>query len=406
MLHFQRWKVILILGIVIAGFLFALPNVFPAATVARLPTWLPHKQVNLGLDLQGGAHLLYQLDEKEMIEDWLGNIRGDVRETLRKDRIGYSDLGQNLDNRSVSVTIREPADLDKAYTALRALAAPVGGDVFAGFSGYDLDVAKTDTGVTLTITDQGLAHRMTSAIQASIETIRRRVDAFGTTEPSIQREGRNRVLVQVPGIQDVERLKTLIGETGKLEFKLVDPAVDAVQAATTKQVPPGDELVYGTRHSARSICVERPGAGHRPEPGRRAARLRQPHRRAGGDVPLRRRRRQALRQGDPGECRAALRHRARQQGGLRAGDPRADPRRHRTDQRQFHRAAGQRPCRAAPIRRAARQAHRHRGTNRRREPWRGLDRVGQEGRHHGALARHDLHDSRATGCSACSPISR
>ncbi|HEY8299491.1 MAG TPA: protein translocase subunit SecD [Methyloceanibacter sp.] len=246
MLHFQRWKVILILGIVIAGFLFALPNVFSAATVARLPTWLPHKQVNLGLDLQGGAHLLYQLDEKEMIEDWLGNIRGDVRETLRKDRIGYSDLGQNLDNRSVSVTIREPADLDKAYTALKALAASVGGDVFAGFSGYDLDVAKTDTGVTLTITDQGLAHRMTSAIQASIETIRRRVDAFGTTEPSIQREGRNRVLVQVPGIQDVERLKTLIGETGKLEFKLVDPAVDAVQAATTKQVPPGDELVYGT----------------------------------------------------------------------------------------------------------------------------------------------------------------
>ncbi len=84
MLHFQRWKVILILGIVIAGFLFALPNVFSAATVARLPTWLPHKQVNLGLDLQGGAHLLYQLDEKEMIEDWLDNIRGDVRETLRK----------------------------------------------------------------------------------------------------------------------------------------------------------------------------------------------------------------------------------------------------------------------------------------------------------------------------------
>jgi protein-export membrane protein SecD len=85
---------------------------------------------------------------------------------------------------------------------------------------------------------------MTSAIQASIETIRRRVDAFGTTEPSIQREGRSRVLVQVPGISDVERLKTLIGETGKLEFKLVDPAVDPIQASTTKQVPPGDELVY------------------------------------------------------------------------------------------------------------------------------------------------------------------
>ena len=130
----------------------------------------------------------------------------------------------------------------------------------------------------------------------------------------------------------------------------------------------------------QSLCAEGPGAGHRPEPGRRAARLRQPHRRAGGDLPLRRRRRQALRQGDPGECRPALRHRARQQGGLRAGHPRADPRRHRPDQRQFHRAAGQRPRRAAQIRRAAGQAHRHRGTHRRREPRRGLDRVGQEGR--------------------------
>jgi len=86
---------------------------------------------------------------------------------------------------------------------------------------------------------------MSSAIQASIETIRRRVDAFGTTEPSIQREGRNRVLVQVPGISDVERLKTLIGETGKLEFKLVDPSANAEQIAQSKVVPPGDELLYG-----------------------------------------------------------------------------------------------------------------------------------------------------------------
>ncbi|MGD9502723.1 MAG: protein translocase subunit SecD, partial [Methyloceanibacter sp.] len=81
-------------------------------------------------------------------------------------------------------------------------------------------------------------------VEASIETIRRRVDALGTTEPSIQREGRDRVLVQVPGISDVERLKTLIGETGKLEFKLVDPAADPQQAAATKQAPPGDELAY------------------------------------------------------------------------------------------------------------------------------------------------------------------
>jgi protein-export membrane protein SecD len=244
MLHFKKWKLILVFGIVIAGILFALPNLFPAATMARMPTWLPHKQVNLGLDLQGGAHLLYQLDEKEMIEDWLNTLRGDVRETLRRARSGYTDLTQDVASRSVSVKVRDAADQDKAYQELRKLAAPIGGNVFSGFSGYDMDVSTQGDGVVLTITDAGLTHRMGSAIQASIETIRRRVDAFGTTEPSIQREGRSRVLVQVPGISDVERLKTLIGETGKLEFKLVDPSANAAQIAESKIVPPGDELAY------------------------------------------------------------------------------------------------------------------------------------------------------------------
>ena len=245
MLHFLTWKVILVSVIVLAGLLFALPNLVSPETASRIPTWLPHKQVNLGLDLQGGAHLLYQLDEKEMVDDWLKNIRADVRETLRSNRIGYTDLAQNVATRTVTVRIREPGDVEKAFEALKKLAVPVGADVFGGFSGNDLDVARQGSdGVSLKITDPGLSHRMSSAIQASIETIRRRVDAFGTTEPSIQREGRSRVLVQVPGVQDVERLKNLIGETGKLEFKLVDPAADAAAAATTNKVPPGDELIY------------------------------------------------------------------------------------------------------------------------------------------------------------------
>jgi protein-export membrane protein SecD len=247
MLHFQRWKLILVAVVVAAGLLFALPNLFPKTSLEGLPSWLPHHQVNLGLDLQGGAHLLYQIDEAEMIEDWLKNIRGDVRETLRRERIGYSDLTQDVARRTVSVKIREPGDLERAETELKKLSVPIGGDVFGGFSGNDMTVTRQPDGrIELTVTDPGLAHRMTSAIQASIETIRRRVDAFGTTEPSIQREGRSRVLVQVPGISDVERLKTLIGETGKLEFKLVDPAVDAAQIALTKQVPVGDVLVYST----------------------------------------------------------------------------------------------------------------------------------------------------------------
>jgi len=244
MLHFQKWKTILVFGIVLAGFLFAAPNLFPASTMQNLPSWVPHKQVNLGLDLQGGAHLLYQVDDKELIDDWLGTIRGDVRETLRSSRVGYNDLAQNLAARSVSVRIRKPEDTEKAFTEVKKLAVPIGNDVFGGFSGNDLEVTRDGDKITLTVTDVGLTDRINSAIQASIETIRRRVDAFGTTEPSIQREGRNRILVQVPGVSDVERLKNLIGETGKLEFRLVDATVNAAEVAASKKVPPGTELLY------------------------------------------------------------------------------------------------------------------------------------------------------------------
>ena len=256
MLHFQRWKVILILGIVIAGILFALPNLFPAATMARMPTWLPHKQVNLGLDLQGGAHLLYQLDEKEMTERLAQqHSRRRARDFAQGPRRLYRSRQNSL--RAVSVTIRDAADMDKALPRCASLPQPVGGNVFSGFSGYDLDVARQgDDDVSLIITDAGLTHRMASAIQASIETIRRRVDAFGTTEPSIQREGtrpRARAGARHPGRRAA---KKLIGETGKLEFKLVDPSVNAAQAADHQASP--DRRRAGLWQSAERLASGSP----------------------------------------------------------------------------------------------------------------------------------------------------
>jgi protein-export membrane protein SecD len=258
MLHFPQWKVILVLGVVLAGVIFALPNAFSRATMESMPAWLPHKQVNLGLDLQGGAHLLYQLDENEMTEDWLNSFRDDVRETLRKERIPYTDLRQDSKTRSVSVKIREGGDFEKAFTELRKLSVPVTG-VFGGISGVNnVDVTRgPDNTILVKTTEAGFTQRMNSAIEASIETIRRRVDAFGTTEPTIQRQGRNRVLVQVPGISDVERLKRLIGETGKLEFKMVDTAADATEAARTKQVPPDDELLYDAANPQIAYVIRR-----------------------------------------------------------------------------------------------------------------------------------------------------
>ncbi len=245
MLHFARWKIILVLLISLGGLVAALPNIFPAKTLEALPGWIPHKQINLGLDLQGGAHLLYQMDEQELIEDWLKNVRGDVRDVLRKERIGYSGLRVSQNTKTVGVRIRDEANVEKAFTRLRDLSIPLSGSLaFTGQQGNTLDISRGDGGqISLKITDQGLFQRIGSAIEASIETVRRRIDAFGTTEPTIQRQGRDRILVQVPGIKDVSRLKALVGETGKLEFRMVDTTSDVQQAQQTGRPPPGTELV-------------------------------------------------------------------------------------------------------------------------------------------------------------------
>ncbi len=245
MLHFARWKIILILLISIGGILTALPNLFSAKSLQELPGWLPHNQINLGLDLRGGAHLLYEMDEKELVADWLKDIVGDVRDTLRKERIGYTGLRESIPNKSVTVRIRDQANFDKAYEQLSQLSIPLDtGLVFTGQQGNNLDVTRSDGGlITLQITEPGLLQRIGSAIEASIETVRRRIDAFGTTEPVIQRQGRDRILVQVPGIKDVSRLKALVGETGKLTFHLVDTTSDVQEAQRTGKAPPGTELV-------------------------------------------------------------------------------------------------------------------------------------------------------------------
>ena len=244
MLHFANWKITLILVLVIGGLTFALPNLIDKDTLKGVPSWLPNKQISLGLDLQGGAHLLFQMDEKELVEDWLKAIRGDVRDTLRDDRIGYRGLALSVPNKQVQVRITDPANIDKAYDGLRELSLPLGGSVFGGATGNTLDVENQGDGViTLTITDQGLQERITSAIEAAIETMGRRVNLLGTTEPTIQRQGRDRILLQVPGISDVARLKELVGKTGKLEFKLVDEPAQGQAGNSSARVPPGSERV-------------------------------------------------------------------------------------------------------------------------------------------------------------------
>lgn len=241
MLHFERWKIFAILGICLLGLLAALPNFFTKEQVASWPTWLPKKQMPLGLDLRGGAHLLYSMDRTELEKDWLGYIREDARRVLREAKIGVTAIGAA--GNGVQVRLNKPDDTEKALTELNKLAQTIG-NLILGTSGTDLKIEKgAEPGIiTITPTEQGLDQRIDSAITTSIETINRRINALGTAESTVVRQGRDRILIQYPGLTDTASLKKLVGDTAKLSFHGVHSTVSAEEARQSR--PPLGYKIY------------------------------------------------------------------------------------------------------------------------------------------------------------------
>ncbi|MFG1462958.1 protein translocase subunit SecD [Xanthobacter sp. DSM 24535] len=244
MLHFSRLKTTAILVITAIGILFALPNLLPPAALAVLPSWLASSRITLGLDLQGGSHLLLEVDGAALRKERAEQIRDEVRNVLREQRIGYSGL--TIRDTAVQLRLRDPNDTTKAVTELRKLAAPVTNTLLGGSTGeMDLTVASpSDGAITVTLTDAGINARVRSAVDQSIEIIRRRIDQLGTVEPNIQRQGADRILVQVPGLQDPQRLKALLGQTAKLSFRMVDQSMSPQQALEGRP-PPDSEVLQG-----------------------------------------------------------------------------------------------------------------------------------------------------------------
>jgi preprotein translocase subunit SecD len=239
MLHFTPWKQAAIILTCLLGVLLVLPNFFSRETLSHWPSWVPRTQLNLGLDLRGGAHLLLSMEVAEVRKDWLNTLRDDARKRLREAKIPFTALG--ITNNAVQVRLAKPEDADAAFKTLRGLIQQTG-NLILGTSITDLDVTKGEGGVIrLAPTESGLQHRISSAISAAIETVRRRVDAMGTTEPNIVRQGRDRILVQVPGLQDTAQLKELIGKTARLSFHEVHPTMGVEEG---RQRPPAGYKVY------------------------------------------------------------------------------------------------------------------------------------------------------------------
>ena len=244
MLYFSRWKTFSIWAIVAIGMLFAMPNVLPQSWVSAMPDWLPKRSMTLGLDLQGGSHILLQIDRQDLADERLESTRDEIRTALRDARIGYTGLTGS--GNSVQVRIRDPQQVEAAKTALDALLQPVASSLFGTGTITELSLDEPEPGVLrYTLTPEGLDYRMGTALTQSIEVVGRRVNELGTTEPIIQRQGNDRILVQVPGLQDPQRLKEILGQTAKLTFQMVDQTMP-VQEAIEGRPPAGSTVMYST----------------------------------------------------------------------------------------------------------------------------------------------------------------
>lgn len=242
MLYFSRWKTIAIWLVVAVAVIIAAPNTMKQSVLDSLPDWLPKKQMTLGLDLQGGSHILLQIDRDGMIADHLDTARDDIRIALRDARIGYTGLTGS--GRSVQVRIRDAEQIQAAKTALASLTEPISSGLFGAGSVRELTMDEAEPGLfRFTLTDEGIDYRLATALNQSVEVVNRRVNELGTTEPIIQRQGTDRILVQVPGLDDPQRLKDILGKTARLSFQMVDQSVPA-QEAISGRPPAGTTVMY------------------------------------------------------------------------------------------------------------------------------------------------------------------
>jgi protein-export membrane protein SecD len=223
MLRFARWKIIAIVAMTFSALLFVTPSMLPPAQydalAKALPPWARPATIVLGLDLQGGSYVMLEVDRASVLHTLVTNLRDDARRILREEKVAITGgVGQQA--RGVQIRIADPADRAKVLPKFKSLMASYTNRLGGGAPPLDIE-DESDGLLRVSVTDAGLDEKVRHAVEQSIEVVRRRIDALGTREPSIQRQGDDRIIVQVPGLQDPEQLKIILGQTAKLEFRLV-----------------------------------------------------------------------------------------------------------------------------------------------------------------------------------------
>jgi preprotein translocase subunit SecD len=228
MIHFQTWKIILVVLACLLGIAYAAPNLVSEQTAATLPTWLPHKQVTLGLDLQGGSHLLLEVDTNAVLRERVNSLLDGVRATLRKDRnLRYTGIG--IEGGQVGFRLLDADKVEQVRKDIRD-------------SEPDAEVTVEGQQFRVGFKKAEIEAKRRSAIDQSIEIVRRRIDEMGTREPTIQRQGDDRILVQLPGVKEPERVKALLGKTAKLTFRFIDEETSLADAEQGR-LPPSSEVL-------------------------------------------------------------------------------------------------------------------------------------------------------------------
>jgi preprotein translocase subunit SecD len=254
MLDFPVWKRIWVWALTIVVAACSLPTLVTQLG-GSWPSQLPNPQVHLGLDLAGGSQLLLEAQPADVAKQRLDTMNETVRTRLReaKPRIRIGDVSTS--GGRLSFLLEDASQVDAAREAILPALNGSG-----SVREWDLQVVDGSRFV-LTQTQQGLEQAVTQAMDSATEVVRKRIDALGTREPTIVREGAKRIMVQVPGLQNPQQLKDLLGKTAELQFKLVDTA--ALQSDIAQGiVPPGDEIVpyaAGTTGAGTSIAVKRLG---------------------------------------------------------------------------------------------------------------------------------------------------
>src|SRR5512139_1398 len=238
MLDFSRLKIWAVTLTILAGILLAIPSLLPKDQVERWPSWLPSARINLGLDIAGGSQLLLEADIADAGKQRLKAMEDTVSTELRRGepRIDIGDVSTT--GGKLSFIVRDPTQLDASVERLRALTQPV---ALTGKRDWDVTVVDS-TRIVLTPTEAGSKQALKDSLTVARDVVRRRIDPGGTKEITVINQGDRRIFVQVPGVEDPEALKQLIGQTARLEFKLVDQNADPNQVAQGR-APPGSQVL-------------------------------------------------------------------------------------------------------------------------------------------------------------------